>query len=416
MYKLCKDINYYPIGNVYVYDEKNDEIIFVGGKNKKNNENYNCIIIYNIKKNTTKQLILQNVIGWNPTLILTDTNVLHIVGGSKNNLHIMYNLFTKESISIDLLDTEKFRQNHGLIYHKKTNTIMIFGGWYSKTSTYFDDFCSIQLNNKYNLKWETHSDRKMLTKLSGFGYVLYKDRILITFGGQTENFKLIDTIYYIDLQNNNSWKQSKLKCPKPGFCNAVIINEIIQIFPNGSYCDHFSVNISDIIPLNLWQNHIDIIDEIKLNNENKCNRCDELDEKIQTLMEENKMLHIELERMKQTNKELKEKINILNIKFELPLDLSKYEEWNGLQVIDWIMSLENNRFKQYEEILKIKFIQQDFDGSCIKDVEKSDISEWGIANFKDKTTMFKHIKYLISQTQCNVNRELNEGIYNTDYI
>ncbi len=53
-------------------------------------------------------------------------------------------------------------------------------------------------------------------------------------------------------------------------------------------------------------------------------------------------------------------------------------------------------FVKYQQLLEDCFAQQDVDGSCLDDVLKSDIHNWGIKKFKDKTNLYKHIQQLRS--------------------
>ena len=100
---------------------------------------------------------------------------------------------------------------------------------------------------------------------------------------------------------------------------------------------------------------------------------------------------------KESNSELEElKARYNELRKNRQLDLSAYEAWPQYDVLHWILSLEGNRFGKYEETLRQKFIEQGIDGECLKDTLKSDIAEWGIKHFKDKTSLYKHIQQLVS--------------------
>merc|ERR1712154_306599 len=185
------------------------------------------------------------------------------------------------------------------------NTLIMFGGRSYSERTPYDTFWTLDLNNKCSLlsieqsteylvkgyvyqmflkyddykdlmyplslndivinylgedinssHWMNSENNKMMKKLSAFGYVLYDDRILIIFGGSTVDDKKVDDIYYIDLMSKDKesegWKESTMKCPKSGDCQAVLVDdETIHIIPYYEYTEHFSIDVSYLIPSNL---------------------------------------------------------------------------------------------------------------------------------------------------------------------
>ena len=78
--------------------------------------------------------------------------------------------------------------------------------------------------------------------MRSFGSILYDDRIIITFGGICGISGKMDNIYYLNLYDNNGWKESKIKCLKSGACHALLLNNnIVHIFPYYDYKDYFSI-------------------------------------------------------------------------------------------------------------------------------------------------------------------------------
>lgn len=101
-----------------------------------------------------------------------------------------------------------------------------------------------------------------------FGYVLYKQRVIITFGGRDDTNECVDNIYYLDLLNkNDGWKESKLKCPKASTYNALLMNdEIVHIVPFYVHIDHFSIPIKKLLPTKLIEQiNLDIDIEENMN-------------------------------------------------------------------------------------------------------------------------------------------------------
>ena len=123
------DQEYYPGGYIIAYNEISDEIFFVGGCNMNNNEKDTDILsIYNMKTEKITHINFNRLIGGNSRAIFASNNdpyTLHIVCGEKNKFHIMYNILTNKTKII-----HSFTQiicNHGLLYHKSTNKLILFG-------------------------------------------------------------------------------------------------------------------------------------------------------------------------------------------------------------------------------------------------------------------------------------------------
>eukprot|EP01084_Bolivina_argentea_P212056 360548_1 len=315
--KSWESLNYYPRWNVSIYNQTEHCIIFVGGVDVTNNkQKYNSIMIYDIPTKTMQNIDFKIIIGSNARIVLTHNDkYLHIIGGSANEMHIRYNLLTNESDTIQSFhNTIPCIISHGLLYNPLSNRLIIFGGKVLKT--YYDGFWMLDLNDTisslsndvrsqylvsgymgqlinntdYNKRnndmfftnivmflgndisvWKRYSAKRMHRKMGQFGYVLYNNRIIITFGGRTENGS-VDNIYYIDtFDDNSSWKESAITIPKRGSYNAVLIdNKTVHILPFYEHSDHFYVDITNILPPELL-----IVD--------KCPQCDDLNLKIKAL-------------------------------------------------------------------------------------------------------------------------------------
>ena len=57
---------------------------------------------------------------------------------------------------------------------------------------------------------------------------------------------------------------------------------------------------------------------------------------------------------------LKKKYN--DLKKKRKLDRSKYTEWTTEDVVDWIISLNTNKYIHYQQMLKTNLSKQKFDG------------------------------------------------------
>ena len=82
--------------------------------------------------------------------------------------------------------------------------------------------------------------------------------------------------------------------------------------------------------------------------------------------------------------------------------INEWYTWNSDQIVDWIVSLENFRFKKYEKQLRIKFRKDMITGQNIKNVNlleyddiTSDGNEWKI----DAFDMFQYIKKHLPESE-----------------
>eukprot|EP01084_Bolivina_argentea_P216141 367218_1 len=286
--QLWRDTNYFPKYFISIYHKTDNKIIFVGGRNNFFGM-YKKIIIYNLSNNEMEELEIDAEIGGFARLILTQNNThLHIIGGMSNNNHIMYNLLTNESKNIHSFhETNPKISHHALVHCKSANSMILFGGYSFEIEKYFDDFWMFKTNNtqllidgyvkcflneninniqmKYvfslneiilqylgiynNCKWNKYENLKLPKKLCQFGYVLYNNRYIITFGGETCRDKAIDSIYYMDLIGDMKWKMSTVQCPEAGYYHALIVNnKTVHIIPYyGTRTTHFCIDICHIL-------------------------------------------------------------------------------------------------------------------------------------------------------------------------
>eukprot|EP01084_Bolivina_argentea_P221136 374620_1 len=80
----------------------------------------------------------------------------------------------------------------------------------------------------------------------------------------------------------------------------------------------------------------------------------------------------------------------VNIKY----DINNYKQWNSTQFIAWIISVEDCIYKQYAQILITSLTEENVNGTCLNDVDMSDIKRWGIKDFKYSKGLLKHIEML----------------------
>ena len=138
---------------------------------------------------------------------------------------------------------------------------------------------------------------------------------------------------------------------------------------------------------------------------------------IQSLNEQNNKLNEEQKEMQMELIEVKQELKIAKRK---NIDPSTFRKWSGDEFVDWITSIEQEKFMKYENALRSAFKREGIDGSAIPDIEKNDWTQWGVQSFKDRTNIHKHVQDLRNQNNndnqiaaaYNVN---NEGGNKTEY-
>ena len=64
---------------------------------------------------------------------------------------------------------------------------------------------------------------------------------------------------------------------------------------------------------------------------------------------------------------------------------------NTVELICWIVNVDSDNYKQYENILKKTLYQESVDGSYLADIDSVDVKTWQIPNFKHRKKITKLI-------------------------
>ena len=353
--KLWADCNYFPRWHLMVYSPIRDTAIIVGGGNVNDNlKLYDQIALLKMKNKTIingyvneyqklyqhNLIILRKIsliilqyyrnsshtkfsshelkidgsedenpgftVGANAKLLLThNDNYLHIIGGTTNDYHLLYDLNTHKCIKIHSFNTQIAEA--GMFYINHMKSIVMFGGFcyanrVREDQKFYDHFWCFDLNPKLALlsmdllpiyvihgfvreilneceyevvlrfdiaindmiaeyigndymewtQWRCIEEYKMPLQMHGYGSLLYDDRIIVVFGGKIAGNLDIEDIFYLDLEDMNGWKKCEhAKMAKPGSCNAVVLDESVHILPYSSFNDHFVINIRELLPASL---------------------------------------------------------------------------------------------------------------------------------------------------------------------
>eukprot|EP01084_Bolivina_argentea_P290428 498874_1 len=71
-----------------------------------------------------------------------------------------------------------------------------------------------------------------------------------------------------------------------------------------------------------------------------------------------------------------------------------YTKWTTKNVLDWILNLDDGKFKSYEQKLSETLVAEQINGNDICDLDKDDLHRLGVEHFKLKKSLMDHIKCL----------------------
>merc|ERR1712039_595428 len=115
-------------------------------------------------------------------------------------------------------------------------------------------------------------------------------------------------------------------------------------------------------------------DDMKLNEFNEQNVVIEsLKMEVNRLRNENGAYQDQQKEDKMKIAELEKKVK--KLEFET-LDLSNYMEWNGNQILFWIMSLDDGRFEKYKDVLQSALSENDLIGEDLSDINALVLKAW----------------------------------------
>ena len=101
-------------------------------------------------------------------------------------------------------------------------------------------------------------------------------------------------------------------------------------------------------------------------------------------------------KMKNTLDQLKRmKTQISKLKVSGGVDVSKYESWSIDEMVEWICSLDNGKFKKYADKIRKGFTQNEISGAHMTAMGSLDIQEvCGITHWKDRKDLASHFSSL----------------------
>lgn len=132
-------------------------------------------------------------------------------------------------------------------------------------------------------------------------------------------------------------------------------------------------------------------------NENLKSELNRVKHDYESLLMENNSLKLQLVRFKEMEikyNELKVKYNKLNNLNDNEKDC--WKEWDVMDVVNWIISLDQGRYIKYKQVLMNNLRKEEIDGSCLSDIDKNDLHRFGVTSFKDKGHLCAKLKQLTS--------------------
>ena len=108
--------------------------------------------------------------------------------------------------------------------------------------------------------------------------------------------------------------------------------------------------------------------------------------RIASFQDDEKQREVELQQLRAEVKRLK----LQN------LDESKYAEWGPDEIAAWIVNLDVERMKKYEEAVNRNLKEDEVDGSLLSQVDGGDLRTWGIGKFADRKFVQQEIARLVA--------------------
>eukprot|EP01083_Nonionella_stella_P094979 266594_1 len=173
-------------------------------------------------------------------------DAIHIFHGSTNtnSQHLIYSIPNNTIHSLKDPAPQTTDSCSSVAVLKYKNKIIRFGG--KLDSFYLSS--DIKQNASNHISWTLKRRFKLKHPLSNFGYVLYKQYVII-FGGQI-GYPSVDTnrIYVLDLEGHTGWKMiPNITCPVSNSFYAVLAGNSIHIFTGWIARKHFSISITDVL-------------------------------------------------------------------------------------------------------------------------------------------------------------------------
>jgi len=75
------------------------------------------------------------------------------------------------------------------------------------------------------------------------------------------------------------------------------------------------------------------------------------------------------------------------------------DEWQWMDVLQWILSLDGGQFAAYQEDLERALREEQVNGGMLHEVNDSTVSRWGVDDFIDRHDLLTQIRTLLERTE-----------------
>ena len=123
---------------------------------------------------------------------------------------------------------------------------------------------------------------------------------------------------------------------------------------------------------------------------------------------------VQMNKLLDENKEMEIRMNELKAEKELlqnkATDPSDFVNWTHVEILSWIISIDQGYFEKYRSILERELKDCDMKGSDLSLLNSNDIRGLGVKVFHDAKKLERYIQEFVQQ-QSNVDQNLivNEG-------
>ena len=121
-----------------------------------------------------------------------------------------------------------------------------------------------------------------------------------------------------------------------------------------------------------------------------------------SLMEKLSKMKDDEKEMDKTVQKLREEVKRLRLQ---QLDETKFIQWGHDQILAWIINLDPNRLRKYEEVLTKGLVENEVNGAVLEEMDGADLKEWGIVDRKDRKYVRIEIEKLVASNGVKRNAE-----------
>ena len=147
---------------------------------------------------------------------------IHIFGSSTH--HLIYSVEQHKMYASGLRFEHSSECLRSVAHSHSEDTVFVAGG--TDYNTQHDALYEVTVSATSSTA-TIESKHQMPAALAYFGCVSFKGFILI-FGGETTGDTSTDVIYVFDCKQRQ-WRQSSIRCPKKGWCHAVLLGDNVHL-------------------------------------------------------------------------------------------------------------------------------------------------------------------------------------------